>query len=328
MSWSGTNYLIRFLNALGVAFLYASLFLHEDEEGRIQNRVEEWWIKLADKQDASRSWTATFMREVAKLTTRGFDRLFGKRLLSLRVAGISFCFSVASFYWSGFVAVALSRSPHAQLAQGALWWGLFFAAMGLVPAFSGDGWLLAFWWVLLLVEILALGKFLFFVSAVRGGAFTERMVGYLLLIFGVSFASDILYVVLTRWVLRRLARIDRLYEILLAILGNLLILVILVLIPIQIGLRVLQHSPGAGIAVMVSFILNFIDFAAGFAALILAFLLLLHHSLWWTVERPLYAIQRFALIKNKKWLRRAGIVLLTLPTHTGLGFLKSLLEKF
>jgi hypothetical protein len=328
MSWSGTVYLFRFLNALGVAFLYASLFLHEDDEERIQNRIEEWWVKLADKQDASRSWTATFMREVAVLTTRGFDRLFGKRLLSLRVAGISFCFSVASFYWSGFVAVVLSRSTHPHLAHGAVLWGLFFAAMALVPAFSEDGWLLAFWWVLILVELLALGRFLFFVYAVRGGVFTERAAGYLLLLFGVSFACDISYIVLTRWVLRRLAKIDRVYEILLAILGNLLILVILLLIPIQIGLKVLQHSPGAGIAIMVSFILNSIDFAAGFAVLVLALLLLLHRSLWSAVERPLYAIQRFAPIKNKKWLWRTGVVLLTLPTHTGLGFLKSLLEKF
>src|ERR1700694_5196508 len=98
MSHSVINRLLFFLNFLGVVFICAALFLYEDEEGKFQNKVEEWWIKLSDKQRASRSRVAAFMQEVAQLTGRGFDRLLGRRLFSFRVIPISIYLSFASFF--------------------------------------------------------------------------------------------------------------------------------------------------------------------------------------------------------------------------------------
>jgi len=82
MSWSRIDYVFALLHVLGLMFIFAALFLYEDEERRIQNKVEEWWIKLSDLQRASRSRAVAFMQEVAKLTGRGFDSVMGERLLS------------------------------------------------------------------------------------------------------------------------------------------------------------------------------------------------------------------------------------------------------
>jgi hypothetical protein len=62
-----------FLHALGAVFICAGLSLYEDEEGRFQNKIEEWWVKRSDKQRESRSRVAAFMQEVTRLTGRGFS---------------------------------------------------------------------------------------------------------------------------------------------------------------------------------------------------------------------------------------------------------------
>jgi hypothetical protein len=89
MSLSFVDAMFFFLRVLGLALICASLFLYEDEEGKFQNKIEEWWIKLRDQEKVSRSEALTFIRGVAELTGKGFDRLFGARLLSIRVIPVS-----------------------------------------------------------------------------------------------------------------------------------------------------------------------------------------------------------------------------------------------
>ena len=268
------------------------------------------------------------MQAVASLTERGFNRLFGKNLLPLRLIGISVCFSVASFFLFGFVGSAFSHNPPAASPLGAFCLFLFFVGIGLVPAFVEDQWLLWLWGGAVVVQLVPLGRLLVFASSVQGAAFAARGAGYLLLAFMISFAFDVLYIVLTRWILRRVSRIDRAREIILAIFANLLILVILLVAPIEIGFKVFAFAPTLAAVIMISFILNSVNFVVGFAALILAFLLLLHRLVWPVLERPLYAFQRFDLIRNKKLLWGIGLALVILPMHTSLSGLILFLQKF
>jgi hypothetical protein len=328
MLYTRTDYAFRFLNVIGWVLLYAAFFLYEDQEARIHNRIEEWWIRINDTHHAARSRAAAFMQGVASLTERGFNRLFGKRLLSLRLIGISVCFSIASFFLFGFVSSAINHKPPEGSPLGAFCWFLFFVSIGLVPAFSENQWVLRWWGVAVVAQLVPLGKLLLFASSVRGGAFAARGVGYLLLAFGIGFASDVSYIVLTRWILRRVSRIDRAPEIILAIVGNLLILVILLLAPIEIGMKVFPLAPTIAAVIMFSFVLNAVSFVVGSASLFLAFLLLLHRLVWPVIERPLYAIHRFGLIRNKNLLWKIGLALVTLPTDSGVSGLKHLVQKF
>ena len=46
-----TVWLVRVLAfAGGVAALYAGTLLYEDEYGRAQNKLEEWWLRFDDQQ--------------------------------------------------------------------------------------------------------------------------------------------------------------------------------------------------------------------------------------------------------------------------------------
>ena len=82
----------------GALSLYAALFLYEDDQGRIENRLEEWWVRLDDQRNAAVSRHTAFMREVARLAGRGFDRLFGHRLFSLQAFGASSALSMSTFW--------------------------------------------------------------------------------------------------------------------------------------------------------------------------------------------------------------------------------------
>jgi hypothetical protein len=87
---------------------------------------------------------------------------------------------------------------------------------------------------------------------------------------------------------------------------NLLILFLLFLGPIKLGVKVFQYWQGAGAIIVVSLLLNAIDLFAGSAALLLGVSLLIHRLFWPILEKPLYAIQRYQVIRNKKLLWGRG----------------------
>ena len=69
-----SDYLLRPLNVLGLVLLYSAVFLYEDQEGRIQNRIVQWWVKVDDARITAHTRVSAFVEAVAGLTARGFDR--------------------------------------------------------------------------------------------------------------------------------------------------------------------------------------------------------------------------------------------------------------
>ena len=64
----------------GIILIYAAFFLYEDEQGKIQNFLEDLWIRIDDRRNTALSKHATFMQVVAKYISTIFDRVFGDRL--------------------------------------------------------------------------------------------------------------------------------------------------------------------------------------------------------------------------------------------------------
>jgi len=318
------DYSFVFLKILGIVIIIAPYCLYEDQERRIQNKLEKWWINLSDMESASRSRALAFMQEVAKLTGRGFDNLLGKRLLSLRFAVISICFSLASIFLWGYVILTfrLSSHPPANTSAGvSLIWFLVFLAFGSVPAFTNNKVVLGLWWFVILINVLPIMGLLLFVFKTKGVGVAAHGAGYALLPFGFSLFCDLSFIVITRLILRQISKSVRVFHIVLGVLVNLLILVLLIWLPIFVGAKVARLWPLAGGVVMMSFPLNSIDFIVCFAALILATLLLVHHLLWPMIQRPLYAICRFGPPKNKWLTWTIGLTLLALPKHHIMEFL-------
>src|SRR5438270_11201722 len=112
---SHTVALLRWL--LGLLAFYAALFVREDEDGTIQNRLENWWLRLMYARDSALSKATRFMQGIAYLSDRTFDTIMGKRLLSFQAVGTSLWFSLASFWLAGSIAAHIPRiAPHQAIS--------------------------------------------------------------------------------------------------------------------------------------------------------------------------------------------------------------------
>lgn len=103
--------LFRFLLISASVFcFYIAFFLYEDEEGKLQNKLEEWWVKISDAKSTSLSLQTRFMRHVSGLVCSWIDRIFGKQLFSFQSAGSSLWHSLAIF---SFLSLLLALSHKA-----------------------------------------------------------------------------------------------------------------------------------------------------------------------------------------------------------------------
>jgi hypothetical protein len=82
------------LYVLAALLLYASMFLSEDQEQRVQDRLEHLWLSIDDSSFST--WINSFIAGVAKLIAHWTNRLFGESLFSLRAVGVGMLLSMSS----------------------------------------------------------------------------------------------------------------------------------------------------------------------------------------------------------------------------------------
>jgi hypothetical protein len=183
MRWSLLDFVVLALRASGALLICAGLFLYEDEEGQFQNKVEQWWINLSDIQRASRSNVAAFMQEVARLTGKGFDQLFGQSLFSLRVVPVSIYLSLASPCLFLFIMLPHVKHDPSVTRQGTLSTFAFFLALALVPALFRNKWVIAIWWAIIPTTILSWSGIFIFLFRTRGPRSVFYGIGLITLAF-------------------------------------------------------------------------------------------------------------------------------------------------
>jgi hypothetical protein len=327
--------------------------MYEDEEGRLQNRikrfqkrVENWWIKVDDRRRTSLPWAASFIQEVARLAGRCFDRILTKRLLSMRVVGVSILLSTASiFLFIALMPVVFHTAPIKRYGDAIM---LFFrlCLLALLPAISDSPsmplkpWfprvIRLWWWAIIIFGTLTIVDFLLFTSGkgTAGASFASNAAIFLPLLFGFGAACDVSYILFTRWTLRRIAVTNSTRAILLWIFLLLLFLAAIVVALPLVGVGIFTHVPLIGGALLFSVIINSIDVVMSLAMLLIAVLLLAHRLIWPLIQRPLYAIQRLEFKNPKEWKRRKGwfrvlgvsLIIIAIPGFPE--WLKELLEKF
>jgi hypothetical protein len=130
---SVTHYLMRGLRVfsflLGGVFIYFSLFLYEDESGKLQNRLENWWVRGHDAEHLYVSRHLRFLRRLAATGNKILVTIFGDRILSLRAVVVSVCFALCSLSLYQYIN-GLASPLDNQVA----WAGVFFL-LGIVPVF-------------------------------------------------------------------------------------------------------------------------------------------------------------------------------------------------
>jgi hypothetical protein len=289
--------------------MYIAFFLHEDEEGELQNRLETLWIRLDDLQGRALSKHTVFLKELLKLLNRGFDSLLGPKLFSLRSAIVTLCYSLASL--SIFIAF-LSAAPFPIFGPPAFdtrtflklsSFFVFLVAMGTSSIAIMRTLPLRIWAgcsLMILVEL--------FLWARRpmGWDGSDQILVAVAVIGGI--ACDLSFIVINRAMIRFAARFQTTTQIIAMLACNLVIAFIylapLWLYPLPSGL-----SPRDIANAIAS--TNLITALLAFSVVALMLVALVHRIFWPLLSRPIYAISRHQLVRKPALLLSVSVLLLT-----------------
>jgi hypothetical protein len=299
-----------FAICVGVLSYYAAFFMYEDEEGKWQNRIEELWVAINDREKlAGGSQASAFFNKVADVATRGFNRVLGRRLFSLQLVGVSSSYSFAALFLGlgFFVMMFLSRKsrlgaplPHAAeysyLSHFLLIIGSICLLLAGLPALVRSRWAVAL--SLFPISCVVLGLIRFITThGVDKGQF-EMVVA-----LAVSILSDILLLALVRFTLRRVSADPSLPRIAIAVLMQAGIIFLLIVTPWE----TLGHlyGPAERVVVAVGVFNAFTGIASSVFFLMLLFVLL-HRVTWPVLSRLFYSLARHEAVHNRKIMAGLG----------------------
>ncbi len=315
---------------LGAAFLYAAVFLYEDEERKIQNKLEEYWLKVDDSRIRYSSAAGRFIRSVASLTTRLLNRLFGPRFVSFQALFMSACLAIAStcvFLTLGEVLFLILYSrfeliPHIFLVRSCFIASVIaFAALPLLirPAALRPYLSLA----LLIAAIIAMPlipqstagwahTFYPRLPVEEGGEFQQQVglasdyvIAFVTLV--IALVSSTIFLILTRYLLRWVASSRHAFLSCMVLVFNLALSVALVVVPP--GVLGQFHDPifdpiqPAGLDIGGSNLGNAVAACLFFGA---GLLFGLHHLFWPVISRAVYAMQGIGIARRRKLFSSIG----------------------
>jgi hypothetical protein len=131
------NFLILVLRVAiffsGILLIYASLS-YETEEGKIQSRLEEWWIRVDDYTQQALSWHVALLKTLASVTSVILDQLFGPRLFSVQSIGVSLCLSSVCIGILSLVVGRINPNPNLTVSSS-VWLIVTSGAYAIIPLF-------------------------------------------------------------------------------------------------------------------------------------------------------------------------------------------------
>jgi|HubBroStandDraft_5_1064220.scaffolds.fasta_scaffold86983_2 hypothetical protein len=215
---------------LGVFCVLTAIVLYPDEEGKIQSKFEDFWIRVDDFKNAALTRHAAFMTGVANLETRLLDRVFGEKIFSARAIGASaFCTlsSIALFLildLHPFLRSMRAKRDFAAFLCMLVCIGVSIFGVQLkarVRAFISVLGLLFL--VLILLDLLHVG------ATTEDVAFLISAVGMAIL---TGFVGDVVFIACTRRVFRWAGQMQSSLKVLVAVVSSFLLAVFLVSPPI------------------------------------------------------------------------------------------------
>lgn len=300
----------------GFLFLYVAFFLYEDEEGRLQNALENAWLRIADRSDPASLRVQVLLTETSRFSSLALDRVFGHRLLSRQSIGVSFCYVAGSMASYPYLLYGGRMSPLP------LWvFPLCFFAIGSLPAAVNRPWAARG------VFLLPLSFTVFFAYAVAATAWIAlqnpsadpgplEITAALSTALVLAVLADFGWIVLTRAALASMRSGAPLYRLIGFFTGSVLVLV-LGLLPVVWPTAFLALARTSGASMMVVSIIFlvlisrlFIVATAVLFVVVLA-IILLHRLMWPLLGRAVYSVARHKVLQNRKVLGSLGFALMT-----------------
>ena len=289
---------------VGTLLGYTVVAMFPDEEGGLQNRIENLWISIDDKQKSAVGRAIAILNRAASYVTRIYNHILGSRLISIQMIGVSSASSIAGFFISGALLLLtllyLSLSRHAAVTPQfnvSLWviGALCFVFGSAVLVFAVLPSVIRNWFGLAVslapLLLFAYGSVL--VVKRQHGALISNQVTFLAgLVIGVL--TDIFVLAAVRLSLRLIANTQKFIKIVWAVLVQVGALILIVLVPFEASTPLLsanKDSLGAKV-LLFSMMFNFFTMLGILAFLLLLVVLMVHRALWPTLGRLVYSIAR------------------------------------
>jgi len=305
------NLLHVIVGVTGFLLLYIGLFLNETEEGQLQSRLEDLWIRVDDLQSRAISRQAALLQQVSKLTSEGLDGLFGRKLFSIACLASCLCFALAS---NALSIVLLGSGDILEGIKPAL---LILSLLLLLAGFFRR--LRYFGFVMLGVGIYGV------LTGAAGFHETPAEIVFSLIVNLISVASVFGFIAITRWSLQKAARLSSTAAIVALILLNIAIgagLMSPILFSASHHYSIAMTSkrvgdvfsrPHAGLVLLYAVAqMNLFTAIVAFTIVFVLFATLAHRIVWPIMARPLYAAHRHGIIRQHRLLAGLGLLCLTL----------------
>jgi hypothetical protein len=312
--------LLRIVSFLaGAALLYLALLLYEDEEGTLQNKLEEFWLYLQRLREESVQRHESILQSLAAFISDVLDTLFGTKLFSWHAAAVSMHLSFASWFLLNLFMDGLG---------GIIWrvWlmycGCQMAAVTFLAHFGSDrSRYRAYFRVStfqILFPILVLSMIAPFAAIKTAGNYMIPLLFSLFVLL--SFAFDVFFIAVTRIVLRRVASFRSPIAIVSVVSVNAAMITLLAVAP-WFAVAYLKQSkhehflqtyvPAYDWVLQGSSLSNGPSVAAATCFLVLVLALMIHSTLWPNLSRVIYSLQRYEIVRKKKLLGALGCVFVT-----------------
>lgn len=315
--WHVLHLIARPIEALlGVFCILSAIVLYPDEEGKIQSKFEDFWIRVDDLKDLALTRHAAFMTGVAKLETRLLDRVFGEKIFSARAIGASaFCTlsSIALFILFDprpFLHSMRAKRDFAAFLVMLVCIGISMFSLQLkarTRAFISV--LGLFFRVPILLDMSHVG------ATPQDVAFLISTVGMAIL---AGFAGDVVFIACTRRIFRWAGQMQSSLKVLVAVVSTFLLAVFLVSPPVlaEIIFDMAGHADKAELPIFAlmfssaAALANFFDAILAFLFVFLALMLLIHRLLWPLLNRSLFRLTDIGTKGRRAILTTVGLALL------------------
>jgi len=97
------------LIAGGLTCFYSAFLMYEDEEGRVQNRLEDWWCRLDDAANTAVNYHLRIVQSFAKNANTRLELSFGEKLISYQSIGVAICWGMISAKLTVVILGLISR---------------------------------------------------------------------------------------------------------------------------------------------------------------------------------------------------------------------------
>jgi hypothetical protein len=319
---------------------YMAFFMYEDEQGRWQNRLNEFWVRVDDRAKITGRTSTALWNKISELVVNFLNKTFGKRLFSARsvIASVNLSFVII---WVCLIIVLITSlafglpdRPSAQETKTLPLELLFLASLSAYSiklSMSTTERRLTSRIVPMLSVVVGLAVMLYqvFISSSAKLQQTGSLIstGSIILSLLLSIASDVLAIVVIRKVLALTTRTVSVSKLIAQ--GGILLLLVLSLaigpLVLMIGAEALFDHLIAGQAKVVSQTVDNVGVAMALfnmstilyccVPLIMALVVILHRMIWPAVAKGVYPLCQFKIVTNRKALIAVGSVCVIAAIH-------------